>query len=130
LVAVFCSVLTMLGWRGLASAQPSQTAQAPSQTPQPAATPELGVARSEAPERYRQLSVTANALYMVVPIVQLSADLALHARWSVGVRGGGGRAKKVDEPRTIWEIGVQGFYSFTGNERVGPDERVQRSSAR
>ncbi len=122
MVAVACALFAMLGSLRVANAQ------APSQTTSPAAIPELAAPGSEKPAHYRRLSLTANALYMLIPIFELSAELALNPRWSIGVRGGVGQADEVDEPRTIWEVGAQGFYSFTGNVdkgfRVGLEGRV------
>ena len=120
-VQVLCAAVVMLGSRAPANAQqPSQTEQE--------AMPEPAAPESAGPERYRRLSLTANVVYLLLPVFELSAELALHPRWSVGVRGGAGQQDRVDEPRTIWEIGAQGFYSFTGNVdtgfRVGIEGRV------
>ncbi len=86
-----------------------------------------GVHAEEEPD-YSQLTVTANATYMLVGMLQLNAEWAATSNWSLALRGGIGESDLSGEDLTIMEFGAQTSYYVTGHAsrgtQLGFDARV------
>ena len=77
-----------------------------------------GTARAEG-EEYKRLTLTVNAPYLLVPLFELNAEVAVRPNWSVAIRGGVGNSDLGGVPRTIMEFGGQAAYYATGNASRG-----------
>lgn len=79
---------------------------------------------------YRQLTLTLNAPYLLLPVFELNAELALRQNWSVAVRGGGGQSDLGGRSDTILEFGAQTAYYVLGRAsrgvQLGLDARAVR----
>jgi len=86
-----------------------------------------GTAHADEPDHNR-LTLTLNVPYLLVPIYQVNAELALRPRWSVAVRGGAGTSDLGGVDRRIMEFGAQGTYYVRGNVdrgvQLGVDARI------
>jgi hypothetical protein len=76
-----------------------------------------GAARAD--EDYDRVTVMLNAPYLLVPVYELSAELAVREGWGAAIRGGGGVSDLGGEDRTIVEVGAQGIYYVLGNNNRG-----------
>ncbi len=81
------------------------------------AGPAAGSARAD--DDHHRVSVSVSVLPLLVPVFQLNAELAVHPRWSVALRGGAGRPSFFDQPAWIVEVGGQAIYYVRGNASGG-----------
>jgi hypothetical protein len=90
----------------------------------------LSSAPTQAAEGYKRLGLTVNAVYLLLPVFQLKAELALAEKWGASIRAGLGNVESGfgDDPRAMSEFGAQALYYFYGNVgrgfRLGLDLRV------
>ncbi len=86
-----------------------------------------GTARAKEPE-HKRVTVAISAVYLLVPVYQLNAELALRPRWSVALRGGAGQFEMYGQTAWISELGAQAAYYLWGHAsrgfQVGLDTRL------
>jgi len=68
---------------------------------------------------HERVSLTLNVPYLLVPVYELNAELAVRDTWSVALRGGVGESSFLDDERTIVELGGQGIYYVRGDAHRG-----------
>ncbi len=76
-------------------------------------------ARAHADVDYKRVSLGVNAIYLLLPVYQVQAEIAVNPKWSVALRGGGGVWALTDDHSRILEFGGQASHYLIGSVKRG-----------